>query len=305
MEWNAEEVIAEISAKVSGWVEGSIEMLPNMGVAVVVVVFFWLLAKIFAHITRASMGRASDNQAVINLVSTIVKVSVVLVGLFIALSVLKLDGTVTSLLAGVGIVGLALGFAFQDIAANFVSGVLLAMRRPFKVGDMIETNGYFATVERIDLRSTILRTFTGQMVTLPNKDVFGNAIVNYDVTGEWRIDLAVGVAYGDDLEKAERVTIEAIEGLGMRHPDKPVQLWYTEFGDSSINLSVRFWIRMDEHSFLEGRHRAIKAIKKAYDENDITIPFPIRTLDFGVVGGERLADALPAGMGGGRGGRPS
>ena len=93
-----------------------------------------------------------------HLVKTVIYVLILGIGLFAALSVLNLDGTVTSLLAGAGIIGLALGFAFQDIAANFISGVLLSTRHPFGIGDIIETNDFFGTVQKLNLRNTIILT---------------------------------------------------------------------------------------------------------------------------------------------------
>ena len=215
------------------------------------------------------------------------------VGLFVALGVLGLDKTVTSLLAGVGIVGLALGFAFQDIAANFMSGLILSFRHPFRVGHLVQTQGFMGVVADISLRTTVLRQLTGEHVRIPNKDVLGNPLINFSAAGERRVDLEVGVSYGEDLERVREVALRAVESVAPRRQERPVELFYEGFGDSSIDFVVRFWIDFARQpDYLAARSAAVIAIKQAFDREGITIPFPIRTLDFAAVGGTTLPDAL-------------
>jgi small conductance mechanosensitive channel len=296
-----QETLGDLVAKLAGWLEAAVLLLPNFLVAVLIVVAFWLAAKLVRKVLRSLLRKTPAPRQIRGLLVNVVAVAVLVTGLFIALGVLELDKTVTSLLAGAGIIGLALGFAFQDMAANFMAGVYLAFARPIRVGDIIETNDFFGTVERIDLRSMRLRRPEGQVVLLPNKMVFENPLINYNDQTLRRVDLPVGVAYGDDLERAAEAARTAIEEVEGRDAGRPVELFYTEFGDSSINLVVRFWIPFSRQSeYLAARSEAIVRIKRAFDEAGITIPFPIRTLDFGVVGGERLAEALPAAWGGAR-----
>jgi small conductance mechanosensitive channel len=187
---------------------------------------------------------------------------------------------VVSLLAGVGIIGLAIGFAFQDIAANLIAGVFLSVRRPIHVGDLVRTNGFFGTVQEINLRSTILRTQTGETVLIPNRQVFETPTTNYSIAGKRRVDLQVGISYSDDLESAKRIALGAVERLETRDHDREVELFFKEFASSSIDFVVRFWIDFQRQSdYLAARSRAIVAIKQAFDENGITIPFPIRTIE--------------------------
>jgi small conductance mechanosensitive channel len=208
--------------------------------------------------------------------------------------VLGLDKTVTSLLAGAGVLGLALAFAFQDIAGNFMSGILLALRRPFGSADWIETNDFFGVVEDLNLRSTIVRTPQGQLVTIPNSSVLQNPIKNYTKLGKRRVDLSCGVAYGDDLDKVEKVAPSSLNNLDFIDSERPVDFYFTEFGGSSIDFKLRFWIDFKgQADFLKAQSEAIKALKAAFDQSGITIPFPIRTLDFGVVGGVNLNEVLP------------
>ena len=288
---NASELILE---KLEEWAHTLIRMLPNFALATVIVIVSYFIARFIRRIVKGLMHRVTHQATLHHLIGNIAFIAVLLFGTFVALGLLQLDKTVTSLLAGAGIIGLALGFAFQDIAANFMSGIIMAVRMPFREGDIIETKDKMGIVTDMNLRSTIVRSFQGQYHIIPNKDVFQNIITNYSTYGKRRIDLPVGVSYGDDLEKVKRIVIETINNVPKVKLDDPIQLFYTEFGDSSINFEIRFWISYkNQPDFLQVRSDAIMAIKKAFDENDIMIPFPIRTLDFGIKGGEKLNEMLP------------
>ncbi len=286
--------IDRLGEKISSWIESLIIMLPNFFAAVAIVVVAALLARLVRRLVCRTLDRVSDYNQVNSLVATLTYVAVLITGVFVALGVINLDRTVATLLAGIGIVGLALGFAFQDIAENFIAGVMMAFRRPLQAGDIVETNDFFGIVQDVNLRTTILRTFQGKHVLIPNKDVFANALVNYSRSPHLRVDLRCGVSYGDDLETAERIAKDTLSGLEMRDKTRDVELFWESFGDSSIDFVVVFWIVYRRQAdFLKARSEAIKQLKMAFDENDITIPFPIRTLDFGVVGGEKLNEVLP------------
>ena len=279
------------------WYVGLMALLPKLVVAVVMVVAAAFLARLARRAVQGILHRVTEHapqaRNVTDLLGTLAYVAVLAVGAFLALRVIGLDGVVTTLLAGAGIVGLALGFAFQDIAANFIAGVLMAVRNPFVVGEIIETNGFTGPVREINLRSTVMDTFQGQKVILPNARVFGDPIINYSARRERRVDLTCGVGYGDDLAHAQRVAVGAVEALGVRRAERPVQLYFTEFGDSSINFVIRFWIDFAAQTdFLEAQSQAVVAIKSAFDAAGVTIPFPIRTLDFDPNGGVALRAAL-------------
>lgn len=145
-------------------------------------------------------------------------------------------------------------------------------------------------VVEINLRDTVLLTFQGQKVIIPNKDVLQNPIENFSLLGKRRMDLIVGVSYGENLENVKLVTMEAVKDIaGITEDD--VTFFYKEFADSSINFELRIWVATpDQPEYLRVRSEAIMKIKKAYDEASITIPFPIRTLDFGIKGGQPLSE---------------
>lgn len=282
--------------RVGAWIESAVTALPNLVAALVILLIFWILAAGARRVLHGVLARVSSYTAVNRLLSTIVFLVVLVLGLLVALGALNLDRTVTSILAGAGILGLAVGFAAQDTVENFIAGILLSVRRPFREGELISSNDIFGVVTEINLRSTVLRTLTGQRVHIPNKTVFGNPMTNYTALGRRRVDLACGVSYADDLEEVRRVTIGALDAISGRDRNVDVEFFYEEFGASSINFVTRFWIpfRASQPEYLAARSEAIIRLKAAFDEHGITIPFPIRTLDFGISGGATLAEQLSA-----------
>ncbi len=287
------DLFGNVLDKLESWLSSAVTMLPNVAVAVAVVVLFGILSRWVSSIAERGLHRVIKQPQIVSLLSSIIRIAILAGGAFTALSVLNLDKAVTSLLAGVGIVGLALGFAFQDIAANFVSGILMAVRQPFEIGALVRLGDYFGTVKTIDLRATRLTLLTGETVIIPNKEVFQSAIVNYTETPKRRVDVPVGVSYGDDLDKARAIALEAVQQLDAYCAEPGADVVYTGFGGSSIDFTLRFWIEdAGQRAYLHARSDAIMAIKQAFDDGEITIPFPIRTLDFGITGGEPLRQHL-------------
>lgn len=280
-----------IQQKLMTWVRDFIKMLPNLALAVLVLVIGLYLSKLARNFSRRMVSRFSHGAVISNLLSSFIYILAIGISLFVALSILGLDKAVTSILAGAGIAGIALAFAFQDIAANFMSGILIIIRKPLRVGDIVKVKDYMGKVQSITLRDIVVRTFQGQMVIIPNKEVFQNPIENFSLLGKRRMDLKIGVSYGDDLEKVKTVVLEAVKDIQGVSKDDQNTLFFEEFGDSSINFSLRIWAATPEQpDYLRVRDEAILRIKKAFDENDITIPFPIRTLDFGIKGGQTLSE---------------
>jgi len=284
-----------LTSKLIGWVRAIILQLPNLAVAVAVVVVFWLVARLGRNLARRLLHRVSHSEQVTWLVSQAVFLAIFTAGTFMALGILGLQKTVASLLAGAGILGLALGFAFQDIAANFMAGIYLSVEHPFRRGHMIKTKDWLGVVQHVSLRFTEILTQQGELVLVPNKHVFENPIVNYTTYGSRRVDLSIGVSYSDDLEQVRQVALAAVEGIPGRVPDKEAELFYDQIGDSSITFNLRFWIEFKtQKDYLRARSEAIERIKRAFDDHDITIPFPTQTLDLGDKASAAIARELTA-----------
>lgn len=207
----------------------------------------------------------------------------IILGLVIltALRILNLDKALSTALAGAGIIGLALAFAFQDIAANFVSGVVLSIRLPMRIGHLVQVKDTIGTVLQINLRDTVIRTLHGHDVIIPNKMIFENPIINYSLSNKRCIDLDVGVSYDDHLPDVKEITLNALKEIEDRLDEQGALFYYQKFGDSSIDFFVRLWLKETNQAFyLETRSQAIMIIKKAFDQHQLTFPFPTRTLDF-------------------------
>jgi len=278
-----------INEKLIAWLEGAIQLLPNIILALCVLIFFTLLARVLSVWFSKVIYRIIKTAQVASLISSVFKIIIILVGVFFALDIVKLSGAVMSLLAGAGIIGLAIGFAFQDMTENLIAGFVMSVRKPFMVGDIIKTKDCFGTVSRINLRNTLVENFYGQLSYVPNKTLFKNELQNYSKLGKRRIEIPVGISYADDPEQARALIVEALNQHDFVLDPDETDVYAASFGDSAINLLVWFWIDYpSEPSFMLVRHKAICTINRVLSDNDILIPFPIRTLDLNAKGGTRL-----------------
>lgn len=293
MDFEFSQITDLLVEKIEAWILGMVRMLPNLLLALIIFIAFLYAARILRGWMAHVLLRFSGHETLVRLASGIVFFFILAIGLFVSLGVLNLDKTVTSLLAGAGVLGLALGFAFQEIASNFIAGIFLAFEQPYRPGDIVKINEDVGTIQAINLRTTIIRNFDGLEVQVPNKNMFTEVLTNYTSTPDRRVVLTVGVSYSEDLEKVTEITQAAVEKISNRILHEPVQVFFKEFGESSINLDVRVWIHyQDRVAFLQAQHEVVIAIKKAYDQHGITIPFPIRTMDFGIKGGQKMSEEL-------------
>jgi small conductance mechanosensitive channel len=275
------------------WSEAAVAMLPNFVLAGLIFYVFYKLAQVGKNLVGHFLDRVSENKAVNRILLALFYTIILCVGLFCALEVLNLEKAVTSLLAGAGILGLTIGFAFQEIAANFFAGILIAFKKPYSIGDVVSIEGQLGTVSDISLRTTNLTTAQGLELMIPNKDMFTKALTNYTVTPDRRVDIPVGVSYAENLREVEKITVACLEDVAFRIKDRPITFWYTSFGDSSINFLVTFWIHFPgDNNYPDAIHDAILRIKEAFDAKGISIPYPIRTLDFGIKGGTALKEMM-------------
>ena len=199
------------------------------------------------------------------------------IGIYIALRAVGLD--LGPVLAGAGIVGIALAFALQDIAENYISGVLMGFRNPFSPGDQIVSGDHEGTVEELNLRYTTITTYDGVRVLLPNGAVLKNPLTNLTINGHRRTDFSVGVAYGTDLEQARRVLIDAVSEVDGVDTDPAPQAWVEELAASWINVRVRYWHRPRIADMWEVRNAAIIAVVTATERTGIDLPFERKIIE--------------------------
>lgn len=282
MQKQTEESLKLLTDKLQGWFELIVQNLPNIVLALVVLAAAFFTARFTSKWMRRLIDKRVPQKSISNLIANITSVFVVLLGLFLALSIMNLSNAVMSLLTGAGVAGLVIGLALQGTLSNTVSGIVLSFRKNVSLGDWVETNGYAGEVIQINLNNFIIREADNNTVIIPNKTIIENPLKNYSLTTKMRVTLHCGVGYESDLELVEELTKQTIsDTLVQVDSTDEVEFYFQEFGDSSINYMTRFYI--EGESALEkfrAKNTIIKALKKAYDRNGINIPFPIRTLQF-------------------------
>jgi small conductance mechanosensitive channel len=255
---------------------GFIARLPLFALSLVVLVLGLVAVRYVVRWTEAGLRRARADVAVQRLVANLLRVLLVVLVVLFALSVSGIR--VGAALAGLGLAGLALAFALQNILENFVAGMLILIRKPFRPGDQIESNDFSGTVEDIDLRVTRLRDFDDEIVLIPNATVFTEPIVNLTRVGRRRTRVIVGIDYRDDHDHAQQVLAGAVRQVeGVLAAPEP-EVLCLELGDSSVDFEVSYWTlpQMREVRFV--RDRVLRACKTAVEDAGMTIPWPIRTL---------------------------
>jgi small-conductance mechanosensitive channel len=209
-------------------------------------------------------------------ITSITRWSIIGLGIFVGLQQMGFD--LSAFLVSLGVVGFTIGFALQDISKNFVAGLLLLLQQPFDIGQAIEVNGFSGTVLNVDLRATEIQTFDGKIVLIPNADVYTSSITNFSRAINRRLELNVGVANDTDLELARATALEAISKVKGVLDSPASQVAFNNFGPSSIDFTLYFWINTQETGLLDAKDQAIVKINTAFTEKGIEIPYPVQTV---------------------------
>lgn len=259
---------------------GMIELLPNLAAALVVLLITWLVAKGAVNIADRIIGKTSVRADLRELTETLVKLLIWIIGFLLAATLMVPSFTLGGMVAGLGIGAVAIGFAFQDIFENFLAGVLIMLRDKMQLGDNIETEGVEGKVEKITLRETHIRQFSGELTIMPNSMLFKNAVKIFTDPGTRRFQVMVGVSYDADLEQSRKVIQDAVASVEGIIPDKGAEVYARELGASSIDFLVRWWVDTKRDSLFTVQNDVVFAIKEALDEAGIEIPFPYMTHTF-------------------------
>lgn len=267
--------------KLSGWLDSFVLIIPNLLLAILITTVSAFAARYLKKYIEKITAKFVDSQSIINLISNAATIVFWMISIFISLEILNLDTALKSMLAGAGVAGLAVGLALQEPIVNTISGVMLSVKKFYNIGDLVETNGFIGHIAQITLRNTVLTQITGEKVIIPNKDIIHNPIINYSIVGKRKVVLQCGVGYEDDLDRVEVLAKQTIFNRFEEVPSEDaVDFFYTDFGDSSINFTLRFWLNVDSRiGHLQAKSQSIIALKKAFDKAGFNIPFPIRTLD--------------------------
>lgn len=267
-----------IGESVDGMLDAIFGTLPNLLVGLIVLGLFVLVGRVVRRRVEPRLV-SSRTRSFGRVGATLLYAAIVVVGVFVAVPIAFPTVNAVTVLSGLGLLGVAAGFAFQDILSNLLAGVLLILRQPFEAGDQVEVDGHRGTVELITIRETLLRTFRGHRVYVPNADVYTNAIDVQTAYDQVRTDLAVGVGYDSDLDEARRVALDAIAGIDGVLAEPAPQAWFTGFGASSMNFDLRYWTASSQADVRGVQDRVVQAVYDAYDDADVDIPFTIVTLE--------------------------
>lgn len=264
-------------AKVESFIEGFFWMLPNLGIALLVFVgFFFAAWAARASIARVFRRRRRENLG--ELLAGSARWGILFLGALVAATIVFPSISPANLLSTLGIGSIAIGFAFKDILQNWIAGLLILLRQPFRRGDQIKSGEFEGTVEHVEARATLIRTYDGQRVVIPNSDIYTRALIVRTAYPKRRTEYEVGIAYEDDIDAARQAilaALEQVEGIE-KDPVPDVLPWSLE--SSQVNLKVRWWTASKRSTVVAVRARVIEAVKKALDAASIEIPYPKRVI---------------------------
>jgi len=253
-------------------VDGFFAMLPSLVIALLVLMITWALARFAVRIADRITGRTSLRADLKQLLDTLVRLAIWIFGLLIAATVVMPGLTPASLVAGLGIGAVAIGFAFQDILENFLAGVLIMLRDKMQIGDLIEAQGILGRVEKITLRETHIRQLTNELTILPNSMIFKNPVKIITDEATRRDEITFGVAVETDLRKVETVIRKVLGGLPAISRDRPVEVYAVNFASGAVNFVVRWWADTRANDFARVKSDVIMGIQQAFDEAGVDMP---------------------------------
>lgn len=274
------EPLSILTTQLTDMGRGIIAMLPNMLIALVLLGLTWAIARFAKQIADKLTKGADMRPSLRELIDLTVHMSIWAVGLLISITVLLPNLTLSSIVAGLGVGTVAVGFAFKDVFENFMAGVLLMLREKMRIGDYIECEGVEGKVEQISLRETHVRRLSNELAVVPNSILFKNPVEILTDKNQRRFELLVGVSYDTDVEHASKVIRKAVESSDAIATDKGVDVFATEFNSSSVDFRVRWWSGSTKRDKHESQDAMIRAVKSALDTANIEIPFPYRTHTF-------------------------
>ena len=259
--------------KLDGWLDGFFRLLPNIVVALIVLVVFWLLGLAldrFVNSAAARRGRHSLGEVG----GSLARWAMAIVGMMLAVTIVAPSVSPGDLFAGLGVSSVAIGFAFKDILQNMLAGILILLRQPFEVGDQIISGGHEGTVERIETRATMITTYDGRRVVIPNAVIYTDSVVVNTAFPMRRSEYDIGIGCNDPWDKARALmekTCASVEGVSSDPPPETIPV---ELGDFANVVRLRWWTKSDRASQIHVFGEVLQAVYKALDEEGIDMPYP-------------------------------
>jgi small-conductance mechanosensitive channel len=261
-----------------------LDFLPRVIAGVVVFIITLYISAWIARIVKRSAQRRNADPEIVILLTRGTRWTLIILGIIVSLEQVNFD--VTGLIAGLGIAGVTIGFALQDVAKNFIAGVLLLIQQPFEIGDVVKILDYVGTVQGITLRTTDILAQDGRMVIVPNSEVFVNPLMNYSRTPRRRIEITAGVSYDSDLQAVTETALRVLGDLDEVLAEPAPEVTFREFGGSTVEFVAYYWIATEGAGLKESnvrlaRDAGMKALKTAFEEEGIEMPFPTMEIRMG------------------------
>ena len=272
--------IEDLKAEVESMASAFFKSLPNLTIALVILVVTLLAGRIIRAVVSAAMQRAHVRDALVTLARNLISIAAWVVGMAIAMTVIFPSVSPSDIIAGLGLTSVAIGFAFKDVFENFLAGVIILGREKLRIGDVIECEDVYGRVENILIRETHVREIDGELVIVPNSYLFKNPVNIETDRGLKRQELVVGVDYDTDMRQAKAVLQDALESCETVKQSETKDVQCVSFGGSSIDFKLLWWSGSRPADQRETYDEVAFAVKDALDEAGITIPFPQSTLSF-------------------------
>lgn len=258
------------------WFTSFIDFFPKIVAALVIFIITIVGAGFVAKSVRKFSSRKIKSPELLQLIFRVTRWTLLIVGTIVALD--QVNFNVTGFIAGLGVAGFTIGFALQDIAKNFISGLLLLYRQPFIIGDAVKISTFTGIIAEINIRDTVLKTYDGELVIIPNQEVFENPIVNYTHTKLRRQSVTIGLGYEEDSDQAVEIFLQAVLAAEGVEKSPAPSIYVSDLGESALILKAYYWCDQKDENILDVQSKVITAIKKASENNGINLPYPIQTV---------------------------
>lgn len=267
--------------KVGEMLEYSIRLIPNIVLGAVVFIVFWVVARIVRVVVRRIVQTRKRSRNVGLVVGRLSQGSIIILGVLVAATIIFPSFKPVDILNTLGIGGVAVGFAFRDVLQNFLAGILILLTEPFQIDDQIVFKGFEGTVERIQTRATIIRTYDGRRVVIPNAELFTNSVTVNTAHEQRRLQYDFGIGYGDDIAEAKRLILAVLnENPNIIKQPEP-EVLVIDLADSTINLRARWWIQPPSRAeALDSRDRVLEEVCRTLLAHGIDLPFPTQQVLF-------------------------
>lgn len=263
--------ISKAWATIQGWINGLITLLPNLAVAIIAFILFYFLGKGVKQIVLNLTNKHQRSHHVGYVVGRLSHGLIAVLGFFIALMIVVPSITAAQLVGALGVSSIAIGFAFKEILQNFLSGIIILITQPFRIGDRIVVSSYEGTVMNIETRATTIRTYDNFVVVIPNSTLFTGSVTVLTALGQQRTQYEFHIKYSQDVDRAKQIILQVAANTEGVLPEPPPDVMIVDAGDDKITLRGRWWTAVSETDWLKVRDQVLDGIKKRFDKERLSL----------------------------------